>query len=263
MLKCSNLIPIEIVIRIKQAISKGESFRVYILLPLHPEGDPTTAPVQEILHWQYRTMEMMYKKIGNAIKKSNLSKGAHPTDYLSFFCLGKCEDTSTLPINLSEPQNSICTKARNSLRMMIYVHSKMAIFDDEYIILGSANINERSLSGNRDTEMAFGAYQPNLMNNGDIKQFRLGLWAEHCGKHIKQHLDPSLLDCMNTMRILGQCNLSKYFKSIPMDSHLMIYPLFVDSDGSLSDCAGFKYFPDTGGNVTGKSSILVPNTLTT
>lgn len=28
-------------------------------------------------------------------------------------------------------------------RQMIYVHSKLIIFDDEYIIIGSANINER------------------------------------------------------------------------------------------------------------------------
>lgn len=43
---------------------------------------------------------------------------------------------------------------------MIYVHSKGMIVDDEYIILGSANINQRSLDGSRDTEIAIGAYQP-------------------------------------------------------------------------------------------------------
>jgi phosphatidylserine/phosphatidylglycerophosphate/cardiolipin synthase-like enzyme len=32
--------------------------------------------------------------------------------------------------------------------------------DDEYVILGSANINQRSLAGSRDTEIAMGAYQP-------------------------------------------------------------------------------------------------------
>lgn len=32
--------------------------------------------------------------------------------------------------------------------------------DDEYVILGSANINERSMDGSRDTEIAMGAYQP-------------------------------------------------------------------------------------------------------
>ena len=57
-------------------------------------------------------------------------------------------------------------------RQMIYVHrftksaklsfqnyfffSKMMIVDDAYIIVGSANINERSMSGTRDTEMAVG-----------------------------------------------------------------------------------------------------------
>ena len=34
------------------------------------------------------------------------------------------------------------------------------IVDDEYVILGSANINQRSMEGTRDTEIAMGAYQP-------------------------------------------------------------------------------------------------------
>lgn len=42
---------------------------------------------------------------------------------------------------------------------MIYVHAKGMIVDDEYVILGSANINQRSLDGSRDTEIAMGAYQ--------------------------------------------------------------------------------------------------------
>lgn len=45
-------------------------------------------------------------------------------------------------------------------RFMVYVHAKGMIVDDEYIILGSANINERSMAGSRDTEIAMGAYQP-------------------------------------------------------------------------------------------------------
>ena len=34
---------------------------------------------------------------------------------------------------------------------IIYVHSKLMIIDDEVIVCGSANINERSLAGNRDS----------------------------------------------------------------------------------------------------------------
>lgn len=45
-------------------------------------------------------------------------------------------------------------------RFMIYVHAKGMIVDDEYVILGSANINQRSLAGSRDTEIAMGAHQP-------------------------------------------------------------------------------------------------------
>lgn len=45
-------------------------------------------------------------------------------------------------------------------RFMIYVHAKGMVVDDEYVILGSANINQRSLDGSRDTEIAMGAYQP-------------------------------------------------------------------------------------------------------
>ena len=43
---------------------------------------------------------------------------------------------------------------------MVYVHSKGMIVDDEYVIIGSANINQRSMEGTRDTEIAMAAYQP-------------------------------------------------------------------------------------------------------
>ncbi|MBN0147877.1 hypothetical protein JTL51_33740, partial [Pseudomonas aeruginosa] len=36
----------------------------------------------------------------------------------------------------------------------IYVHSKLLIADDRVAILGSANINDRSLQGERDSELA-------------------------------------------------------------------------------------------------------------
>lgn len=37
---------------------------------------------------------------------------------------------------------------------IIYVHSKLMIVDDKRVIIGSANINDRSLLGSRDSELA-------------------------------------------------------------------------------------------------------------
>ena len=37
---------------------------------------------------------------------------------------------------------------------IIYIHSKIMIVDDEKIIIESANINDRSMQGDRDSEFA-------------------------------------------------------------------------------------------------------------
>ena len=37
---------------------------------------------------------------------------------------------------------------------LIYIHSKLMIVDDNTVILGSANINDRSMLGKRDSELA-------------------------------------------------------------------------------------------------------------
>jgi hypothetical protein len=37
---------------------------------------------------------------------------------------------------------------------IIYVHSKLMIVDDNILIMGSANINDRSMLGTRDSEIA-------------------------------------------------------------------------------------------------------------
>ena len=42
-------------------------FTVYIVIPLHPEGIPTDNAIQEMLHWQKRTMHMMYSRIAHAL----------------------------------------------------------------------------------------------------------------------------------------------------------------------------------------------------
>lgn len=271
--KCPHLVPMELVARIERAIENGENFRVYITVPLHPEGDPAAVATQEVLRWQYRTLEMMYRRIGKAIERRDLD--AHPRDYLSVYCLTKRDGPEDVPEGLTgPPANSIAAKCRASLRFMIYVHSKFAIFDDEYVIVGSANINERSMSGNRDTELAMGAYQPAHTKEtagegeeicGEVRTFRLALWAEHCGRHMEEHLRPTSKECMDAMNALAEENLDKFIgdEVARNDSHLTLYPLRVDKDGDVDELDKCKTFPDLGGQVKGKNSSFLPNSVTT
>jgi phosphatidylserine/phosphatidylglycerophosphate/cardiolipin synthase-like enzyme len=51
-------------------------------------------------------------------------------------------------------------KVEPRIRNMVYVHSNLMIVDDKLLISGSANINDRSLEGTRDTEIALVATHP-------------------------------------------------------------------------------------------------------
>jgi phospholipase D1/2 len=41
-----------------------------------------------------------------------------------------------------------------SIPFQVYIHAKLCIVDDRLVIIGSANINERSQRGDRDSELA-------------------------------------------------------------------------------------------------------------
>jgi len=67
-----------------------------------------------------------------------------------------------------------CTLYARSGRLVdpIYVHAKIAIVDDTWLTIGSANLNEHSLFN--DTEVNIVANDPDLARNT-----RLRLWSEH------------------------------------------------------------------------------------
>jgi phosphatidylserine/phosphatidylglycerophosphate/cardiolipin synthase-like enzyme len=54
----------------------------------------------------------------------------------------------------------------------VYIHAKIAVIDDNWLTLGSANLNEHSLFN--DTEMNIVSHDPEL-----ARETRLRLWAEH------------------------------------------------------------------------------------
>jgi phosphatidylserine/phosphatidylglycerophosphate/cardiolipin synthase-like enzyme len=56
-----------------------------------------------------------------------------------------------------------------------YVHAKTWVIDDEFAIIGSANLNFRGYT--HDSEVAAGIYDPG--NHSLVKDLRIALWAEH------------------------------------------------------------------------------------
>ncbi|KAJ8766136.1 hypothetical protein K2173_021653 [Erythroxylum novogranatense] len=268
----NNLIPMEIALKIADKIRANERFAAYILIPMWPEGDPANAPTQRILFWQHKTMQMMYQIIYNALEEVGLEKTYEPQDYLIFFCLGNREaldrQDSCLDIKNSTSANSPAALSKKNRRFMIYIHSKGMIVDDEYVILGSANINQRSMEGTRDTEIAMGGYQPRHTwaskgshPYGQIYGYRMSLWAEHIGGLEGCFEKPESLECVRRVRSLGELNWRQYAddKVTELNGHLLKYPVEVDRTGKVKALSGCETFPDVGGNILGSSTDIQEN----
>ncbi|XP_065871534.1 phospholipase D delta-like [Euphorbia lathyris] len=266
-----NLVPMEIALKIRSKILEHQQFSVYVVIPMWPEGIPSSASVQEILFWQGQTMSMMYNIIADALKDADLSHQYHPQDYLNFYCLGKCESSSQQNSSQIDSENTSPTTGQKNGRFMIYVHSKGMIVDDEYVIIGSANINQRSLDGSRDTEIAMGAYQPSYTwakkdghPRGQVYGYRMSLWAEHLGSLKEDFSEPQTHECVKHVNEIAKYNWQAYVseESIEMRGHLMQYPVNVSEDGKVTALPGHDTFPDVGGKILGAPTNL-PDALTT
>ncbi|WCJ26135.1 phospholipase D beta 1 [Euphorbia peplus] len=270
-LGANNLIPIEIALKIANKIRARERFSAYILVPMWPEGVPTGIPTQRILFWQQKTMQMMYETIYKALVEAGLENTYEPQDYLNFFCLGNREALdreSSLNGHSTNAAKTPQALSQKNRRFMIYIHSKGMIVDDEYVILGSANINQRSMEGTRDTEIAMGAYQPRhtlarkgSYPHGQVHGYRMSLWAEHIGGIEECFERPESLECVRRVRAAGEANWRQFAgeKVTEMKGHLLKYPVEVDRTGKVRALPGSETFPDVGGNILGSFTAIQEN----
>ncbi|KAL2804686.1 phospholipase D1 isoform b [Daubentonia madagascariensis] len=125
--------------RILKAHRESQRYRVYVVIPLLPgfEGDISTGggnALQAIMHFNYRTM---CRGENSILGQLRTELGNQWINYISFCGLR----------THAELEGNLVTE-------LIYVHSKLLIADDNTVIIGSANINDRSLLGKRDSEMA-------------------------------------------------------------------------------------------------------------
>ncbi|XP_034255321.1 phospholipase D1 isoform X2 [Thrips palmi] len=125
--------------RILRAYKEGSIFRVFVVMPLLPGfegevGQSTGTALHAITHWNYSSICRGKDSLVQRLKDAGIRD---TEEYISFFGLR----------NHSILQGGMVTE-------LIYVHSKLLIADDAIVICGSANINDRSLVGKRDSEIA-------------------------------------------------------------------------------------------------------------
>jgi phospholipase D1/2 len=154
--------------RISKAIDNDERFRVMVVMPhLCWEHNPVQST---IMHFQNASIKELLRRLGEKYPAVE-----NWEDYISFYNLRKHGEMDDGREVMEE----------------IYLHDKLMIVDDRTVLLGSANINDRSLLGERDSEVAVLLYDVETIETVmDGKKWEAGsfahglrcrLWREHLG----------------------------------------------------------------------------------
>jgi phospholipase D1/2 len=139
--------------------------------------------VRIIMECQYRSICRGPTSIFGRLR----ARGIEPEDYIEFFALrshGKIGPTKAL------------------VTEQLYIHAKIMVVDDRVAIIGSANINERSMLGSRDSEIACIVRDKDMIPSrmaGEeymVAKFayglRMRLMREHLGLDVDQIRDDEL-----------------------------------------------------------------------
>jgi phospholipase D1/2 len=175
-----NEIGLHIRSRIERDYEEKTNFKVFICIPLLPgfSGTPGESSTmngvlkhisQSISNNKgFSLLELLYKKMGEEVE-----------NYIYFFSLRNHGKIAGVPAT-----------------EQIYIHSKLLIIDDQKVLLGSANINDRSMKGNRDSEFAIIIEQEqNMKSIMDGKPYSASDYALSLRKHLMaEHLGISAND---------------------------------------------------------------------
>ena len=156
--------------RIVKAYKARETFRVYILLPLLPafEGDiagDSGSGMRAIMHYQYQSIS----RGNNSLIHKLEMEGIHDwQNYIGFYSLRAHDELKGVPVT-----------------ELVYIHSKLCIADDKIVICGSANINDRSMLGDRDSEVCL------YIKDKEFNEGKMNGNSHKCGKFaggLRKHL---------------------------------------------------------------------------
>ncbi|XP_053315348.1 phospholipase D1 isoform X1 [Spea bombifrons] len=183
--------------RILKAHRENKRYRVYVITPLLPgfEGDISRGggnALQAVMHFNYRTI---CRGDNSIIGQLKAEIGNQWINYISFCGLR----------THAELEGNLVTE-------LIYVHSKLLIADDNTVIIGSANVNDRSMMGKRDSEMAVIVQDSETVASVmDGEVYQAGKFA----LSLRMHCFRMLLGCLNDPSVNIQDPVSdRFFKEV-------------------------------------------------
>ena len=174
-----NEIQSVLVERIVKAHKANEDFYVILVIPLKPEfpadwdsNDWNGDALRSVTYWNQATLYHGNDSLFAKLEKNNISKEI-AKKYVSVYSLRTFDQIGS-----------------DFVTEIVYVHSKIMIVDDRKAIIGSANINDRSMMGDRDSEVAVVIEDLDMIDgkmNGS--NYRVGEFAHslRCDV-IKEHL---------------------------------------------------------------------------
>jgi phospholipase D1/2 len=239
----ANPLPQLIADRIVARHQAKEPFHAYIVVPMFPEGDPSSPANGAQRQFQWTTMRAMIRRVQAGV-------GAKWEDHLSFYFLANWKDRPGGIVNKGKRRDRV----RANERYMVYVHSKMMIIDDRYVILGSANLNERSLNGVRDSEICIGMWPASDKVAAtcvkQVQAFREGIWKEHLGSNVPSSFkDPESPTCITVVQKTADDNYKQFRNGkAPANGHLCRWPIDPDAGFPMKQVSsapeGDSFLPD-------------------
>ncbi|STE15329.1 phospholipase D-like domain-containing protein [Citrobacter sp. wls718] len=247
---------------------KPQPFHIYIVLPVHPEGMLNDGTIVAQIHQTRQSLVFGGHSLMNRIRRylwvkqqleaqgisraewynkiQDLEKKCGKVEYETI-PFSACNEYITL-LNLRNHD----TIDGKPVTEQIYVHSKLMIVDDRYVLVGSANINERSLQGDHDSELAVlisdtANGTADIDGNGNqvpcrnfARNLRIDAWKKLLGAAATEDIlnKPAAEKTWQAIRDQAKINTKAYeavFNFIPRDYPAGLNEIYTGGNNNISE----------------------------
>ncbi|MCB4359524.1 phospholipase D-like domain-containing protein [Quatrionicoccus australiensis] len=240
-----NGVCLALIARIQQAIfdATKPSLHVYVTLPVHPEGDLMRHSIAAQVYWTMQSISNGSHSLLNGIRRALKAKELKDKNkpYEAVLKDPNNKEYEKIPVEACERYVTFLNLrnwekiGQNYVTEQIYIHSKLMVVDDRFALLGSANVNDRSLLGERDSEIAVLVIDTDTsqcdVGTGSKKpvrtfarDLRVGVWKKIFGitgnvrpaSHLKQAIEqPANPASWQAIQKQAKANADAYEKAFP------------------------------------------------